>query len=108
MITLERWLILTTLQKLPKNVGDLGKLIVAKGFKKWPKVQYSPNLVTLLGNDNFYRTQAQHLSFFMISLHLIDQTLDIEFVVQLWQQTAEKLAKILKGVCLANSILSHR
>ena len=37
MVTLER--ILTTLQKLPKNVGDLGKLIVAKGFKKWPKVQ---------------------------------------------------------------------
>ena len=27
------------LQKLPKNVGDLGKLIVAKGFKKSPKVQ---------------------------------------------------------------------
>ena len=28
-----------TLQKLPKNVGDLGKLIVAKGFKKLPEVQ---------------------------------------------------------------------
>ena len=27
------------LQKLPKNVRDLGKLIVAKGFKKLPKVQ---------------------------------------------------------------------
>jgi len=27
------------LQKLPKNVEDLGKLIVAKGFKKLPKVQ---------------------------------------------------------------------
>ena len=25
--------------KLPKNVGDSGKLIVAKGFKKLPKVQ---------------------------------------------------------------------
>ena len=32
--------ILTPLQKkLPKNVGDLGKLIVSKGFKKLPKVQ---------------------------------------------------------------------
>ena len=30
---------LTHLQKLPKNVRDLGKLIVAKGFKKLPKVQ---------------------------------------------------------------------
>ena len=32
---------------MPKNVRDLGKLIVAKGFKKMPKVQKSPNLVTL-------------------------------------------------------------
>ena len=39
MISLEKWLILTPLQKLPKNVGDLGKLIVDKGFKKLPKVQ---------------------------------------------------------------------
>ena len=39
MISLEKWSILTTLQKLPKNVGDLGKLIVAKGFEKLPKVQ---------------------------------------------------------------------
>ena len=31
--------ILTPLQKLPKNVGDLGKLIVAKGLKKLHKVQ---------------------------------------------------------------------
>ena len=33
-----RKMIGTPLQKLPKNVGDLGKLIAAKGFKKWPKV----------------------------------------------------------------------
>ena len=39
MISLEKWKILTPLQKLPKNVGDLGKLIVTKGFKKLPKVQ---------------------------------------------------------------------
>ena len=30
---------LTPLQKLPKNVEDLGKLTVAKDFKKLPKVQ---------------------------------------------------------------------
>ena len=30
---------LTPLQKLPKNVKDLDKLIVAIGFKKLPKVQ---------------------------------------------------------------------
>ena len=28
-----------TFKKLPKNVRDLGKLIVAKGLKKLPKVQ---------------------------------------------------------------------
>jgi len=39
MISLEKWKILTPFQKLPKNVGDLGKLIVAKGFEKIPKVQ---------------------------------------------------------------------
>ena len=39
MITLEKWQILTPLQKLPKNVEDLGKFIAAKGFKKLPKVQ---------------------------------------------------------------------
>ena len=39
MISLENWLILTPLQKLPKDVKDLGKLVVAKGWKKLPKVQ---------------------------------------------------------------------
>ena len=35
----KKWKILTSLQNLPKNVGDLGKLNVAKGFKKLPKIQ---------------------------------------------------------------------
>ena len=39
MISLEKWYILTPLQKLPKNVRDLDKLILAEGFKKLPKVQ---------------------------------------------------------------------
>ena len=39
MISLEKLTILKPLQKLPKNVGDLGKLIVAKCFEKLPKVQ---------------------------------------------------------------------
>ena len=39
MILLENRIILTPLQKLFKNVRDLGKLVVAKGFKKLPKVQ---------------------------------------------------------------------
>ena len=47
MISLEKWDILTPLQKLPKNVGYLGKIIVAKCFKSGPKSNKSANLVTL-------------------------------------------------------------
>ena len=36
-------MILAPLLKLPKNVGDLGKFVVAKGFKKLPKVQKIAN-----------------------------------------------------------------
>ena len=39
MISLEKLEILTPLQKLPKNVWDLGKFIVAKGSENLPKVQ---------------------------------------------------------------------
>ena len=39
MISLEKWIILTPLQKLYNNEFDLGKIIFGKGFKKWPKVQ---------------------------------------------------------------------
>ena len=39
MISLVKLMILTPLQKLPKNVRDLAKLIVAKGFKNLPKVK---------------------------------------------------------------------
>ena len=39
MISLEKFKILTPLQKLPNIVGDSSKLIVAKGFEKLPKVQ---------------------------------------------------------------------
>ena len=39
MISLEKIKILIPIQKLHRNVKDLGKIIVAKGFKKLPKVQ---------------------------------------------------------------------
>ena len=38
-ISQEKLQILKPLQKLSKNVEDLGKLIIAKGYKKLPKVQ---------------------------------------------------------------------
>ena len=39
IISLEKWKISTSLQKSPKIVGDLSKIIVAVGFKKLPKVE---------------------------------------------------------------------
>ena len=39
MVSLEKWMILTPSQKLQKNGEDLGKIIVANGFKRLPKVQ---------------------------------------------------------------------
>ena len=48
MISLEKWMILTPLQKLPKNVRDLGKLIVAKGFKKLQKITQSGHLLPVV------------------------------------------------------------
>ena len=39
MIFLEKWMTLTTIQKLPNNVGDLGNIIVATDFDWLPKVQ---------------------------------------------------------------------
>ena len=41
-------MILTPLQKMPNNVGELGKIIVDTSFEWLPKVQKSPNLVTLI------------------------------------------------------------
>ena len=34
MISQEKWKILTPLQKLPNNVGNFGKIIVAKQLRK--------------------------------------------------------------------------
>ena len=39
MISLEKLEFLTPLQKIPKNVDDLGVIIVATGFEKLPKGQ---------------------------------------------------------------------
>ena len=63
-------MILTPLQKLLKNVGDSSKLIVAKCFKKLPKVQKIANSghtgceTHLLSEaSNFYLTSFRAKSF---------------------------------------------
>ena len=45
MISVEKWMILAHCQKLPNNVGDLDKIIVA--LNGCPKYKKLPNLVTL-------------------------------------------------------------
>ena len=61
-------MILTPLQKLPKNGGDWGKLIVAKGFKKLPKFQniaqsgHTVDNYYLKCSSNTLLNRVQHLS----------------------------------------------
>ena len=45
---------MTSLQNLPMNVGDLGKLNVAKGFKKLTKIQK----IAKSGHTYFKKDQA--------------------------------------------------
>ena len=59
MISLEKWIISTPLQKLPNNIGNLGKIIVATGFKWLPKVQKSPNLVTQVAGCNIIHCTSE-------------------------------------------------
>ena len=60
MISPKKWKILTALKNLPRNAGDLDKLIAAKGFKKLPKVQKMPNLVTLIGGQIVFIENAKN------------------------------------------------
>ena len=69
MISLEKWQILTPLQNLPKNVADLGELIVAKGFKSFPKSNKLPNLVTLI-------TVAPRYTFDQKQQHFVEKPFD--------------------------------
>ena len=50
------------MQKLPKNVGDMGKFIVGKDFKKLPKVQKIAQTGHTVGNlkQQFLHTCELH------------------------------------------------
>ena len=66
-------MILTPLQKLPKSVGDLGKLIVAKGFEKLPKVH------EIAQSDH---TECDHNSKYIFSLSQRETiNLEIETII---------------------------
>ena len=67
-ISLEKLKIVSSLQKLLKNVGDLGKIIVAKGFEKLPNLvklvaTYLPIWSTLFKVAiSVFKHAAAHLS----------------------------------------------
>ena len=68
MISLEKLMILAPLQKLPKNVVNLGKTMVATGFEKLrPKSNKLPNLVTLIATY----TTAGNQFMCIINNHLV-------------------------------------
>ena len=50
-------------------MGDLGQLNVAKGFEKLPKVQKSPNLATLVMDNDMMRVGAS-LPFYLFDLYI--------------------------------------
>ena len=63
---------MTPLQKLPKTVGDLGKLIVAKGFEKLPKVQSGHTAENDPHAGSLSRILSYHLFLFGSSSDLED------------------------------------
>ena len=54
MISLEKWMILAPLQKLPNIAGNFGKIIVATGFELLPKVQK----IAQSGHTDYYQYLA--------------------------------------------------
>ena len=79
MILLEKLKILTPLQKLPMNVGNLGKLIVAKSIKKLlnlvTKVWFPTLGINLLqrrlerGIKNYSLSSHRWQTFLMVKRH---------------------------------------
>ena len=91
MISLEKLKILTRSQKLPKNVGDLGKLIVAKVFEKLPKVQYtaqSGHSGSELVSISIYFTQFQ--LFTKLSLNTNQIRHESDLMLYFFKQTLRK------------------
>ena len=77
-MSLEKWMIFTTLQKLPKNVGDLGK---SKALESCPKSNKSPNLVTLSPYHNSVTELFQPAYFDSYRSHFSTMELTVTYVL---------------------------
>ena len=80
---------MTPLQKLPKNVKDLSKLIVAKGIKKLPKVQKLPNLVTLTGSGGQMMVRLRGA--------MCTMTIWLDYLFSIWPFMAIKITLKIKN-----------
>ena len=89
MISLEKLKTFTPLQKLPKNVVALSKLLVATGLKSCPKSNKSSNLITLEKGDEqtTSRRRSSCLHIFWIN------RLDIfDFIIRILQSLVDELS----------------
>ena len=69
MVSLEKWMILTPLLKLPKNGEDWGKLIVAKGFKKVAQnPKYRPIWSHWCQGSNLFKKRHQNTRLLALSI----------------------------------------
>ena len=59
MISQEKWMILTPFQKLPNNVGHLGKIIVATSFEWLPEIKKIAQSGHTDGNECKIRLPSQ-------------------------------------------------
>ena len=82
---------MTPLQKLPKNLGDLGKLIVAKSLKTCQKSNKSPNLVTLVGAEDAATSTDVHKK---LLLCLCDSIMDLTV-----QQNSQLIEHLIEPLC---------
>ena len=78
MILLEKLKILAHTQILPKTVGDLSKLIVAKGFKKLPKVQK----IAKSGHTAYHHQLIVTLNFICVPIQF--STIETTFLLTDW------------------------
>ena len=68
--------------KLPKNVGNLCKIIVATGFEKLPKGKKSPNLVTLERSRECEGVRERELSQYLLQFFLLSLPLSLLLICE--------------------------
>ena len=93
MISIEKLKIFTPLQKLPMSVGDFGKLIVAKGFEKLPKVHQI--------------AQSGHTGYLQRGWHLLPPSFSLLLLLSSFVSLIFKSSKHLTSHSITKNILRY-